>query len=282
VVATSVLSARVRDISVASPALGTTAQVRLLLPAHYVDHPSRRWPVLYLLHGCCDSYLSWTRSTDVERVTARNDVLVVMPEGGPVGFYSDWLNGPKWETFHLEELRGILVHDYRASAVMAIAGVSMGGLGALDYAARHPGVFRAAASFSGIVNTHLTMAESQRYEGLVRSQSQNPADLWGDPADQASTWAAHNPYDLAGQLRGTSVFVAAGNGEPGHLDPPGTQPDSLESSLARENATFLNRLHALNVPVVADFYGAGTHNWPYWQRDLHRAWPLISHALGVG
>src|SRR5690348_14134839 len=127
VVATTVVSARMRDLTVASPALGATAMVRLLLPGDFATQPERRWPVLFLLHGCCDTYQSWTRSTDVERLTARGDVLVVMPDGGKAGFYSDWLVGPRWETFHLIELPRILQRDYRASTVMAIAGASMGG-----------------------------------------------------------------------------------------------------------------------------------------------------------
>lgn len=281
VVATSVLSARMRDLSIASPALGATVQVRLLLPVHFSVRPTRRWPVLYLLHGCCDSYLSWTRSTDVEALSSRADVLVVMPDGGKVGFYSDWLSGPKWETFHLVELRHILDRDYRASPVTAIAGLSMGGLGALDYAARHPGMFRAAASFSGIVDTRLTVQESTRYVELVRSQGEDPTRLWGDPHDQAGVWAAHNPFDLAPALRGTRLFLAVGTGQPGPLDPGSTAPDTLESSLAAENSALAARLHDLNIPAQLDFYGAGTHNWPYWQRDLHHTWPLLEAALST-
>lgn len=168
-----------RDLTVASPALGEMVKVRLLLPVHYSARPGGRWPVLYLLHGCCDTYQSWTRSTDVEALTAHSDVLVVMPDGGKAGFYSDWLTGPRGETFHLTELRRILERDYRASTVMAVAGVSMGGLGALAYAARHPGLFRAAASFSGIVDTRLTQRESMRYVDLVRSQGEGPQSAVG-------------------------------------------------------------------------------------------------------
>ena len=106
---------------------------------------TRRWPVLLLLHGCCDGYLSWTRSTDIEKLTAATPVLIVLPDAGSVGFYSDWQSGgPKWETFHLIELMRILAETYRASDVRAVAGLSMGGLGALVYSARHPGMFRAA------------------------------------------------------------------------------------------------------------------------------------------
>jgi hypothetical protein len=51
----------VRDLTIYSPALGRTAAVRLLLPRGFAAQPTRRWPVLWLLHGCCDTYESWTR-----------------------------------------------------------------------------------------------------------------------------------------------------------------------------------------------------------------------------
>ena len=55
--------------------------MRLLLPARFDTAPAQRWPVLYLLHGCCDSYVAWTRSTDVAALTRPLDVLVAIPEG---------------------------------------------------------------------------------------------------------------------------------------------------------------------------------------------------------
>jgi S-formylglutathione hydrolase FrmB len=268
----------VRDLTVDSPALGASVRVRLLLPASYAARPERRWPVLYLLHGCCDSYLSWTRSTDVEALTTRSDVLVVMPAGGTAGFYSDWRAGPAWERFHLGELPRLLAASYRAGTPRAVAGVSMGGLGALDYAARHPGMFAAAASFSGIVHTRLTPGESAAYQRLVRSQGGDPDRLWGDPATDADLWRAHNPYDLAPGLAGIGLFVSVGSGARGPLDPPGTAPDAIEQSLAAENAALADRLRELNIPAQIDFYGPGTHSWLYWQRELHRAWPMLEHA----
>jgi diacylglycerol O-acyltransferase/trehalose O-mycolyltransferase len=49
--------------------------------------------VLWLLHGCCDTYQSWTRSTDVVELAELADVLVVMPEASEVGFYADCYKG---------------------------------------------------------------------------------------------------------------------------------------------------------------------------------------------
>jgi diacylglycerol O-acyltransferase / trehalose O-mycolyltransferase len=113
IAASEKLSSRKIDLTIDSPAVGGPVKVRLLLPVHFQVQPTRRWPALYLLHGCCDSYISWTRSTDIERLTRKLDLLVVMPDGGQVGFYSNWRTGPQWETFHTQELPQLLATQYR-------------------------------------------------------------------------------------------------------------------------------------------------------------------------
>jgi S-formylglutathione hydrolase FrmB len=240
--------------------------------------------VVYLLQGCCDSggYISWTRSTDVQQLTAHSDVLVVMPDGGAVGFYSDWLHGPAWETFHLVELRQLLERGYHAGEQRAVAGLSMGGLGAMAYAARHPGMFRAAAAFSGVLHTRTSYGAGPRgITRLIEGNGEDPLGLWGDPDQQAKVWAAHNPYDLVPRLRGTALFVSAGTGHPGPLDPKGISADSLEQFVHAQTVAFVDRLRATHIPATVDLYGPGTHTWPYWQRELHRSWPLLTRALGI-
>jgi S-formylglutathione hydrolase FrmB len=280
IAATKKIDSRTVDLMIESPAVGGQVPVRLLLPANFASQPTRRWPVLYLLHGCCDTYVSWTRSSDIATLSRHQDLLVVMPDGGNVGFYSDWRTGPQWETFHTRELPQLLAASYRANDKAAIAGNSMGGLGALDYAARHPGMYTAAASFSGIVHTRLSGDVSQGYLGLVSSQGvADPIALWGDPNTDAATWKQHNPYDLAPQLTKIPLFVSAGNGQPGPLDTDSTSPDSIEPEIHIENVSFTRRLRQLHAEVTVDLYGNGTHNWVYWQRELHRAWPLLTADL---
>ena len=280
ILGTRQVQGRAWDLTVHSPALGKAVNVRLLLPVRYDAAPDRRWPLLYLLHGCCDDYLSWTRSTDIETLSRDADLLVVMPEGGSAGFYSDWRSGPRWETFHTEELPALLAAGYRAGDRQAVAGVSMGGLGALGYAARHPGRFGAAASISGIVHTRLSEAVTQDYRGLVRQETgADPDALWGNPVTAAANWARHNPYDLAPELRGTRVFLAAGDGKPGPLDAAGAATDPIEVSIGAQNRAFAQHLQAVGTAATVDLYGAGTHNWVYWQRELHRAWPLLTADL---
>jgi alpha-glucoside transport system permease protein len=279
----------VRDLTIDSPALGRSAKVRLLLPRRFQAQPNRRWPVLWLLHGCCDTYQSWTRSTDVEELAGLADMLVVMPEAGQVGFYSDWYKrgqgGPsRWETFHLTELRQLLERDWRAGNRRVVAGLSMGGLGAMAYAARHPGMFRAAASYSGLLHTRYQgdpLPGPRMIQDLLRNYDEDPDALWGDPRRHGDLWAAHNPYDLAPQLREVGLFVSVGNGQPGPLDGPATngQLQQIEQALYPQNLAFVERLRQLGIPVRFDNYGPGIHNWPYWQRELHRSLPLLLEAL---
>jgi diacylglycerol O-acyltransferase/trehalose O-mycolyltransferase len=271
VVAERRVAPRIVDLTIRSRALGTTAKVRLLTPEGWTARTrGRRWPVLYLLHGCCDTYDSWTRSTDVEDLPALRRVLVVMPAGGAVGFYSNWRDGPAWETFHLDELRALLERRYGAGTPRAIAGLSMGGLGAMDYTARHPGMFAAAASYSGVLHP---LAEPRYWLGLFSAYTSDPAAVWGDPKADRRTWAAHDPTELAGRLRGARLFVASGNGRrPGGRDP-------IEATVFGESRAFVARLHALRIPVRTDFYGPGTHAWRYWERDLRRSLPLLLGAL---
>lgn len=274
------------DLTIESPALGTTAKVRLLTPDGWEERRrGQRWPVLYLLHGCCGDYTSWTTLADITSIAELRDVLVVMPEAGDTGFYSDWWNGgaggpPAWETFHVREVRSIVERHYGAGHRRVVAGLSMGGFGALSYAARHPGMFRAVASYSGVVDTVHTPGASDLVLDIASRYVDDPLALWGNPTAQAHIWAAHNPVDLARHLRTIPVYLSCGNGAPGPLDPP-DRTSELETLLEQENVLLAQRLRELRAKhLVTNFYGPGTHTWPYWERELKRSLPLLLAAMG--
>lgn len=282
VVAQTRVAAHIVDLTIQSPALGRTASVRLITPDGWDQRRrGQRWPVLYLLHGCCDTPDSWTRETDVEDLRQLRHVLVVTPEGGDVGWYSDWWNygaggPPAWETFHLREVRTLLERGYGAGQRRAIAGLSMGGFGALSYAGRHPGMFRAAASYSGVVTP---LYEPGAVLGLTSDFGLDPFALWGDPVAQRAIWEAHDPYYLAKRLRHTPLFMSVGDGTAGPFDPPDAF-DDREEFLQGMNFALAARFADLRIPVTTDFYGPGTHDWPYWERELHRSLPMLLGALG--
>jgi diacylglycerol O-acyltransferase/trehalose O-mycolyltransferase len=268
------LGARLEDWILRTPALGDPTRVRVLLPTGYAADADRRYPVLYLLHGADSDYRSWTRYGDAQAITAHAAMIVVMPDGGANGWYTDWYQGarpvqPRWETYHVGELVPWVDATYRTIATRrgrAIAGLSMGGYGALSYAARHPGTFAAAASFSGALEV-------------------GSADAWGERSANQTRWRAHLPISIAARLRSLAlVELRTGDGRPGPLDRRATRPGcpacALERYLHAANVRLHARLQALGIRHVWDDYGPGTHDWPYWRRDLRETLPDLVRVLG--
>ncbi|MFJ8820118.1 alpha/beta hydrolase [Amycolatopsis thermoflava] len=278
---------RTVDLEIDSPALGETGMVRLIVPVKWRAEPTRTWPTLWLLHGCCEpaDYQSWDRFTDVKAFTADKDAIVVMPSDGEAGMYTKWWNfglksTPDWDRFHTEEVRQIVERGYRGGTKRAVAGVSIGGYGALAYAFLHKGMFGAAASYSGIPNT-LFPGTPEVIQGiLIRAGHYNFFDLWGDEKASWPIWWSRNPYDHIDDLRGTALYISCGDGRTGPLDPPG-QSDPLEPAALLTSKSFTDKLKRMGVPATVDYYGAGTHSWPYWERALHNSWPVLAPALGL-
>ncbi|GAB2851887.1 alpha/beta hydrolase family protein [Streptomyces deserti] len=272
------LGPRTLDVSVPSAALGRSAPVRLILPAGFDRQPGRTYPVLYLLHGAHDDYTSWTRETDIEAFTEGRDLIVAMPDAGPTGIPSVWRGGPDYETFQLEEVPALLAREYRASGARAVAGVSTGGYGAMAHAARHPGAFTAAASYSGILDTTAPGVPTI-VNAIVARESLPAGSLWGHPLLNFLTWREFNPRARAEGLRGTALYVSQGSGLAGGSGD--LLPEALESALWPSAHAFTDALARLRTPVTTHFYPGGGHDWSYWKREFTASWPVLARALGV-
>lgn len=179
------LSRRLHELVMESEALGGETRARILLPKSF-GSSDKQYPVLYLLHGANSNYTRWTTGLPTESTTEELDLIVIMPDGGPTGFYSNWYNGgafgpPAWETYHLEELRLLLEQRFRANGRYAISGHSMGGFGALSYASRHPDLFSAViASSPASDNRFLEPVTPTVLTGLTAFYGQPPDALWGN------------------------------------------------------------------------------------------------------
>ena len=150
----------------------------------------------------------------------------------------------------------------------------MGGFGALSYAARHPDRFVAAASYSGVVD-----AIAMSTAGIV-PPSFFPSAVWGPLETDRARWEAHNPLQIAANLRSLSwLELRTGNGQQGPLDP---QPrvDRIETEVGKENEAMHAKLQSLGIPHVWD-YGPGTHSWGYWARGLERSLPNFMAVLAT-
>lgn len=262
---------RLHQVTLHSEALGAPTGVRVLLPAGYDDpaNAARRYPVLLLLHGAGGDETSWTELSDVEGHTAGLDLIVVMPDGGSSGFYSDWIDGPAWESYHVGELVPWVDATYRTAASRegrAVGGLSMGGFGAMAYAARHPDLFVSAASFSGALDiADGGIAEAVALQALGIGDDRR----WGPYLTKEVNWRGHNPADLVTNLRSTRVRVTTATGVPCAGDRPEHVP--IEAGVFLLTTGFQTRAAMAAVPLEAELQPCGTHAWNHWDADL-RAW----------
>lgn len=254
-------------------------RVNVLLPDGYDGR--RRFPVLYLLHGHGDTYAHWASPArgNVAAIARGLGAIIVMPEGGR-GWYANWWNegrrgDPAWERYHLDELIPLVERRLRVRAGRrwhAIAGLSMGGEGAIFYAGQRPGYFGSAASFSGVLSL-----QRPEWPSGFDTQGERHQDVFGDPDAQRFYWTGHNPTALAGNLRHTRVFVAVGNGVPGTAeDATNTLGQAAELELSRQADDFVAAARAAGVDTTYRPQ-QGIHDWPYWRRHLAQAlqWGLF-------
>lgn len=275
------LSPRLLEYKLATLALEEPTSVRVLLPQHV--EKGRRYPVLYLLHGGVGDFRDWTRAGDVERLTSDLPLIVVMPDGGPVGWYTNWFNRgaggpPQWETYHIDQLIPWVDAEMPTLAARegrAIAGLSMGGFGALSYAARHPDLFIAAAAFSGFVD----IANPQfapLLQGMFPLLKANAKDIFGDYSKQSIRWRARNPVDLAENLKSVTIVLRTGNGRAGADNP---RLDIVEFAVHATMKSLQARLEELQIEHVWEDYGPAGHNYVHWKRSLEKTLPIFMETF---
>ena len=123
-------------------------------------------PLLYLLHGLSDDHTAWHRYTAIDRYAEAAGLAVVMPAVHR-SFYSDERHGHRYWEFVSEELPTVVRSFFRVTddpSRTFVAGLSMGGYGAVRLALSHPDRYGAAASMSGALDITRAMADPARAE----------------------------------------------------------------------------------------------------------------------
>ncbi len=258
-----------------------------VLPESHGTDPARRYPVLFLLHGLESSADEWLVCIRLLELSAANNLIVVLVQGSPSGFWIDWHNG---ERLREQALLGLLAHidatfpTLANRAHRAIAGLSMGGYGALVQAARHPELYAAAASFSGILRAS---DPNQPWASVAYAAFSTFAfGAFADPLTGAEWRRAHDPASLAPQLAGMSLFLSAGNGLPCDADEVSRlaepDPSSLTEPLPRMDTEYLHGvLVGEGIEHTYRDYSCGAHTFRTFQRGLEDAWPQLMAAIGA-
>jgi putative tributyrin esterase len=156
---------RLQDRVFQSESLAREMHYRILLPANYAAS-ARSYPVLYLLHGWHGDHTNWTTLTDLTHYAENLPIIIVMPDAHD-SWYVDSATTPqeKFEQYIISDLVVEVDQHWRTLRSphrRAIAGLSMGGYGAVKLALKYPGTFDVAGSISGAFNaTEADLAESR-------------------------------------------------------------------------------------------------------------------------
>jgi S-formylglutathione hydrolase FrmB len=279
------------ELTISTPAFSAPAKVQVFLPAGYDAQPHRRWPVTYYLHGAQgDQTRFWPWYGDLIKDFPS---IVVAPDGGWLGWYSDWYNGgaggpPMYETYIIDQLIPLIDQRFRTfgtRAERAVIGESMGGYGVMTLATRNPDAWATAVSLSGAVDNSslpvmaLMSGSSTAQEAGQAQQIAAPNGVYGDPVTQRIRWRGHNPVDLASNLRDVVLQVRTFDGAPNPLiennDPTSIAGCSEENEVHRDSVSFHDQLLADGVAHLWRDYGPGCHGIPEFRREFADSLPGI-------
>jgi len=205
-------------------------------------------PVLYLLHGLTDDHTAWSRYSSIERYAAAKGLAVVMPQVHR-SFYADEAHGLKFWTFLSEELPAVVQSFFRVSDRREdtfVAGLSMGGYGAMKWALRQPGRFAKAATLSGALDlAYMYQSDERPFMRTLTDRVFGDRPVAGTGDDLVHLLATADPAVLP------QLMLRCGT----------------EDHLLAQNERFVAACAAHGVRLDSAF-GPGEHEWGYWDAEI--------------
>ena len=237
-----------------SELIGKVLPYDALLPPGYFKS-NRRYPVLYLLHGLFGRHDDWITRTNLAEYAAQYELIIITPEGHD-NWYVDSATVPqdKYESYVVRELipnvdaRYRTIKDRRARG---IAGLSMGGYGALKFGIKHRGYFAFAGSLSGALDPASRTEEHPGFAWDILRTSLVAA--FGPPTSPAR--AANDLHQIARSASDISSLPYL------YFD------CGLEDGFLATNREFAEILVAKKIPHQYRQLPGG-HNWEYWDRQV--------------
>lgn len=239
---------RLQDVTFYSAALGRNMQYRVILPT--ILPPSRKLPVVYLLHGGGGGYRDWSNYSDVAQFAERG-LLLVMPEGNS-SYYTNSATAPadRYEDYIVKDLIADVEAKFPAASGRnnrAIAGVSMGGFGAVKIGLKYPQLYFIAGGLSPALDVPTRPFSIKRI-----AQWRFHSSIFGPAASQ--TRRENDPYALAGAADAATapyLFLSCGDQE-GLL----TANRKFAAILQKRNFRYEFRTPP------------GDHNWKQWSDQV--------------
>jgi S-formylglutathione hydrolase FrmB len=265
-------ASRAECVSLQSKILERVVPYCVLLPPSYDDEKTRRYPVLYLLHGLGDNDQMLIHSggmnlvQDLWEQKQLGEFLIVTPDAD-ASFYINSRDGHRrYEDFFVDEFLPGVERKYRASAgrnSRGIAGISMGGYGALHIAFRHPQLFGIVGAHSAALIEKLPNINAQNSQQISRLRVLGSA--FGSPFDPAF-WNLNDPVTIArtANLSGLKIYFDCGSEDDYGFE---TGAAALDKLLTSRHLSHEFHLYP------------GGHSWSYFAEHLPALLEFASHVF---
>ncbi|WP_339878050.1 alpha/beta hydrolase family protein [uncultured Algoriphagus sp.] len=250
--------AKVDTIEVFSKAMNKTLKAAVTTPSTYDG--SRQFATLYLLHGGSGIFSDWLKKVTepdlVNRMAEEYNLIIITPGVGPSSYYYDspMMDSVQYETYLIEELIPHIDKSYKTLAKResrAITGLSMGGHGAIMLSAKHPELFIAATSMSGVMNidTRLWKVPAE-FSKLRKGQQQ---EMLGKDLQYDAPFSTYTAVGLVDKMKVNGIALLMDCG--------------VDDFLLETNRQMHQLLLANGTPH--DYTERpGAHTWEYWTQAL--------------
>lgn len=211
-----------------------------------------KYQTLYLLHGFTGDYLTYLRTSNIERYADEHQIMVVMPSIYNSA-YTDMKYGLDYFTYLSEELMDFIERTFPAATEREnrfVAGMSMGGYGAYKFGLSCPEKFAAIGGVAGSYHAEY------RYQGKVNTVSTLCEALYGDPP--AVTPEIHDIFTMMKQLKEKGIEL------PRMYTCCGTEDRRYQDSVDLKNAA-----DELGIPLVFE-HGPGKHDSVFFDQYIQR------------
>ncbi|MFN2529841.1 MAG: alpha/beta hydrolase [Pyrinomonadaceae bacterium] len=256
---------RVETIRLESKLANAVLPYNVILPIDYNLSKTHRYPVLYLLHGLNGHYSDWVSRTNIADYAAQYPIIVVTPEGNN-SWYTDALNAPeKYESYILQELIPDVQRRYRTIEAVygrSIAGLSMGGYGAIKLGLKSPSTFVFAGSMSGAFSV------TRRTQERAGTDWNNELKIFGPIGSETRT--ANDLFEIIRPLSPERLSAL-----PFFYLDVGTEDASWITNGNRELASLM-----FEKKIPHEFRELpGNHSWKYWDRQVIEVLKLAAERM---
>ena len=250
--------------SLYSGALGVTKKFSVSLPRDNT-FPGP-YPVLFLLHGYSGDHTDWLARTQLRTYLKGLPLVVVMPDAENSWYANSFSRtADRFEDFIVNDLRRAVAKRYPVNTAReSIAGLSMGGFGAVMLAMKHPHMFRFAGSLSGAFSLPRFLEDTLNHPQPHALRS-DAILIFGPPGSAHRN--EYDPFVAVRQIPGDSscfFYFATGT------------DDAFRGFLPAQRM-LTDSLRALRVPY--EYHETpGNHSWKYWDREIQ---PLLARLREV-